>query len=87
MPQPRAEWGLTAGQAGLLTLSVQLGFAAGAVGSPVLAVGDVVAPRRLMLLGPVGAALANAGLVLADGPQPTRRTSTPVRTARSRDVT
>jgi len=27
-----------------------------------------VAPRRLVLLGSVGAALANAGLVLADGP-------------------
>ncbi len=68
VPQLRAEWGLTAGQAGLLTLSVQLGFVAGAVGSAVLALADVVAPRRLMLLGSLGAALANAGLVLADGP-------------------
>ena len=32
------------------------------------ALADVMAPRRLMLLGSVGAALANAGLVLADGP-------------------
>jgi len=35
VPQLRAEWGRTAGQAGLLTLSVQLGFVAGAVGSAV----------------------------------------------------
>jgi len=32
------------------------------------ALADVMAPRRLMLLGSVGVALANAGLVLADGP-------------------
>ena len=68
VPQLRAEWGLTQGQAALLTISVQLGFVAGAVGSVVLALADIVAPRRLMLYGSVGAALANAGLVLADGP-------------------
>ncbi len=35
VPQLRAECGRTAGQAGLLTLSVQLGVVAGAVGSAV----------------------------------------------------
>ncbi|MDP9465666.1 MAG: MFS transporter [Actinomycetota bacterium] len=68
VPQLRVEWALAAGQAALLTISVQLGFVVGAVGSTLLALADVVPPRRLMLAGSVGAAVANAGLVLADGP-------------------
>ena len=68
VPQLRVEWGLTAGQAALLTISVQLGFVAGALGSTMLALADIVAPRRLMLAGSTGAAVANAGLVLVDGP-------------------
>jgi MFS family permease len=69
VPQLRAEWGLPAGQGALLTISVQLGFVVGALGSTVLALADIVAPRRLMLLGSVGAATANALLVLVDGPR------------------
>ncbi len=68
VPQLRAEWALTAGAAALLTIAVQVGFVVGAVASAVLTLSDVLPPRRVMLLGAVGAAVANLGLLLADGP-------------------
>jgi MFS family permease len=68
VPQLRDEWGLTAGAASLLTIVVQVGFVAGAIASAVLTLSDVLHPRRVMLLGAVGAALANLGLLVADGP-------------------
>ena len=67
VPQLRSDWGLTAGEGALLTIAVQLGFVTGALGSTLLALADVVTPRRLVLAGSLGAAAANAGIVLADG--------------------
>jgi len=47
-----------------LTVAVQLGFAAGAVGLAVLGVPDVVAARRLIAAGALVATAANAGFAL-----------------------
>src|SRR5690606_27243983 len=51
-----------------LTIAVQLGFVAGAVGSAAFNLADLVRPRRLMLIGAVGAALVNLGLLASEGP-------------------
>jgi MFS family permease len=67
LPQLRAAWSLNDAQAAWLTISVQLGFVAGAVGSASLGLADRIAPNRLMAAGAAGAALANAGLLVAGG--------------------
>jgi len=69
IPQLRAEWGLSTGAASWLTISVQLGFVAGALVSATLNLADVVEPRRLILIGTIGAAAANLLLLAADGPR------------------
>jgi len=68
IPQLRDDWGLSTGAASLLIIAVQLGFVAGAVISAGFSLADVVPPRRLMLLGTLGAAAANGALVLVEGP-------------------
>lgn len=68
LPQLRVQWDLSSNAASLLTIAVQLGFVAGATASAALNLADVVPPRRLMLLGAVGAAAANALLAVAPGP-------------------
>ena len=68
IPQLRDQWHLSTDAASLLIIAVQVGFVAGAVISAALSLADVVAPRRLILWGTIGAAVANAGLVLVDGP-------------------
>ncbi len=65
LPQLRDRWDLTTDQASLLIIAVQIGFVVGAVASAVFNLADVVAPRRLMLLGALGAAAANAGIAAA----------------------
>lgn len=67
LPQLRAGWGLGPTQGAWLTLAVQLGFVAGAVTSAALNLADLTPPRRLILLGALGAALANLTLLLGDG--------------------
>ena len=69
IPQLRDDWGLSTGAASLLIIAVQLGFVAGAVISAGFSLADVVPPRRLMLLGTLGAAAANGALVLVEGPE------------------
>jgi len=69
IPQLRDDWGLSTGAASLLIIAVQLGFVTGAVISAGFNLADVIPPRRLILIGTMGAAVANAGLVLADGPE------------------
>ncbi len=66
LPQLRVQWDLTSNQASLLIIVVQLGFVVGAVISAVLNLADVVPPRRLFLYGALGAAAANAAIVLVD---------------------
>jgi MFS family permease len=68
VPQLREEWALGDAAAAWLTIAVQLGFVAGALGSSVLGLGDVVAPRSVLLTGAVGAAAANLLVVTVDGP-------------------
>lgn len=67
IPQLRLLWDLPDGSAAWLTISVQLGFVAGAILSSLLNLADIVALRTIMLLGATGAAAANAGLLTAQG--------------------
>ncbi len=65
IPQLRAEWALSDSAAAWLTISVQIGFVIGALVSSIFNIADVVSPRAVILGGAVGAAAANAGLLLA----------------------
>jgi MFS family permease len=67
LPQLRAAWGISSSAGAWLTISVQLGFVAGAVISSGLNLADIIAPRRLMLYGGTFAALANFGLLASQG--------------------
>jgi MFS family permease len=53
-------WNLSAGQAAWLTMSVQLGFVAGAFLSALFNVADVWSPRRVFAWGATAGAVANA---------------------------
>jgi MFS family permease len=68
IPQLRAEWSLSDGVAAWLTIAVQLGFVTGALVSSLLNLSDVVSARPLILVGALGAAVANVLLIVADGP-------------------
>lgn len=68
MPQLRSAWHISATMAAWLTISVQLGFVFGAVGSAVFNIADIVAPRRLIAVACLGAALANLGLLTVSNP-------------------
>jgi MFS family permease len=61
----RGLWDLSAGTSSLLTIAVQVGFVAGALLSAALSLADRFRPRRIMAIGALGAAAANAGLLLA----------------------
>jgi MFS family permease len=65
IPQLRLEWGLTTATSSWLTVAVQVGFVAGALVSAVANLADRVNPRHIFLWSSLGAAMANAGLVLA----------------------
>ncbi|GAA5130961.1 MFS transporter [Alloalcanivorax gelatiniphagus] len=67
VPQLRDLWSLTAGQSAWMTISVQLGFVVGALGSALFNLADLIPPRRLMLFGSIGAALANLLLLIEPG--------------------
>ncbi|CAN5490316.1 MFS transporter [soil metagenome] len=69
IPQLRAEWSLSSGAAAWLTIAVQLGFVSGALVSSLLNLSDLFSSRLIILGGALGAAAANAGLLLADGPE------------------
>jgi MFS family permease len=69
VPQLRADWGLGDTAAAWLTIAVQVGFVAGALVSSALSLADVFPPRAVILVGALGAAGANALLLLADGPR------------------
>ncbi len=64
--QLRLDWGLTRTQASWLTITVQIGFVVGAVISSATNLADRIPPRRLILYGSMGAALANLVVVLGD---------------------
>jgi MFS family permease len=68
-PVIRDEWQATGLELPLLTVVVQLGFAAGAIGLAAIAAPDVIPGNRLIAAGAVVAALANLGFgLLATGP-------------------
>jgi MFS family permease len=69
VPQLTVEWQLTDGQKAWMTMSVQIGFVAGALLSAVLNLADRVPVRRLFAISAVLGAAANAAIPLAsDGP-------------------
>jgi MFS family permease len=67
VPELRSAWGLGAGGSAWLTIAVQLGFVAGALGAAALNLADVIRPQRLILAGALIAAAANSLILLADG--------------------
>ncbi|MFQ5689160.1 MAG: MFS transporter [Gemmatimonadota bacterium] len=70
-PELSAEWGLGAAAGAWLTMSVQLGFVAGAVLSATLTLSDVWSPRRLLAGSAVlGSAFTASVAVFAHGPGP-----------------
>ena len=69
IPQLREQWGLSSLEVALLTIAVQIGFVAGALLSALFNLADVYPARRILLLSALGAAIANAGVVLSQGPE------------------
>lgn len=67
LPQLRLLWRLSDALAAWLTISVQLGFVAGALLAALTGLPDRVPPRRLIALASLGAAAANLGLLVAPG--------------------
>ena len=68
LPQLAAEWSLTPAAKSWMTMSVQLGFVAGAVASAILNLADRWSAPRLLAASAGLAALASAALAAADGP-------------------
>jgi MFS family permease len=64
-PLRAADLALTSGEVGWLVSAVQLGFVAGTLLIAVLNVADVMPGRRLFAIAGIGAALANASLLVA----------------------
>ncbi len=64
--QLRAGWDLSPSAGSWLTIMVQLGFVGGAVVSSITNLADRIPPRRLLLFGAIGAAGANAVVVIGD---------------------
>ena len=69
IPQLRDAWTLSPNSAAWLTIAVQIGFVAGAILSSLFNISDVFPPRHVIMAGAIGAAGANAFLLLANGPQ------------------
>lgn len=65
-PLLAAELALSPAQATWLTLAVQAGFVAGTLGSAVSNLADLINPRRLLFLGCVTGAAANASVLVAE---------------------
>jgi MFS family permease len=66
LPQLTAEWGLSGAQKSWLTMSVQIGFVAGALLSAVLNLSDRIPAHRLAAASALAAAAANAAIPLLD---------------------
>lgn len=66
-PRLQALWLLDGTEVGWLTTAVQLGFVAGTAFSALLNLADVVPARRLFALSAILGAVANAGMLVADG--------------------
>ncbi len=66
-PELQGRWGLTDGEVGWLTTTVQLGFVAGTAGAAVLNLADIVPARVLFSTSAALAASVNALLLLVPG--------------------
>lgn len=66
-PALAERWGLSGSEVAGLTTAVQLGFVVGTALMAVLNLADVIPARRLFTVCAVSGAVANAGLLLADG--------------------
>ena len=66
-PELRERWGLSAGQAGWLTSSVQLGFVVGTLLIAALNLADVIPSRTLFTAAALAGSVANGLLLLAGG--------------------
>ena len=64
----RVEWALSPAQAAWLTIAVQLGFVAGALGAALVNLLDVLPARTVLVVSAVAAALANAAFGASHGP-------------------
>ena len=69
LPQLRSEWGISDSTGAWLTIAVQLGFVAGALLSSTLNLSDIVSSRVVIVGAATGAAIANACLLFANGPE------------------
>ncbi len=70
VPQLTAEWGLDGGQRSWMTMSVQIGFVAGALLSAVFNLADRLPVRYLFAASAAAGAAVNAAIPLLDGPGP-----------------
>ncbi len=64
--QLTADWDLGSAAKSWLIITLQLGFVVGAAGSSLANLADRLPPRRFMLLGATGAAVANAAIIPLD---------------------
>ncbi|MEM7324245.1 MAG: MFS transporter, partial [Actinomycetota bacterium] len=64
--QLREQWGLSQAAGAWLTIMVQIGFVVGAAGSSITNLADRIPPRRLLLIGTAGAAIANLLVVVGN---------------------
>ncbi len=69
IPQLRSQWDLSPTAAAWLTIGVQLGFVVGAVVSSLFNLADLLSTRYVIMGGALGAAAANALLLISDGPE------------------
>ena len=70
IPQLTEEWGLTGSMQAWITMSVQIGFVIGALGSAVLNIADKIAAPKLMAVSALFGALVNACIPwMATGPE------------------
>lgn len=66
LPELRETWSMSPALAALMTIAVQGGFVAGALGMSLVNLADIVAPIRLMAIGAAAAALFTALLAAVD---------------------
>jgi len=66
LPQLREHWSLSSTAGAWLTILVQIGFVAGALFTALTNLADRIAPRRLILIGTIGAAVVNATIAIVD---------------------
>ena len=66
LPERRAAWGMSPALSAILTIAVQAGFVAGALGMDPVNLAGVVVPIRLMPIGAAPAALLAGLLAAAD---------------------